>query len=275
MEESPQQPKFQWRLFFFLCALSVPATLAIIPYSMAISSGTSSGTGNNSAWMMVIVIIISLIQMAIFSWPFTGLGLLAAKPLGLGAPIFSALLYRKQLPHDWKKDLLTGSLWGICSGAVLLLLSTYIFEPLMASDLAASKFANMDVHWTALDGFLASFGAGINEEIGLRLFLLTSIAWLGSKLFRTNSGTTFLIILWASNLLSTLVFGALHISNLVILEMPLTFSVVGSTIVMNGMIGLVFGWLYWKHGLESAMLSHFLTDVVLKVVTVLFFPQFL
>jgi len=57
--------------------------------------------------------------------------------------------------------------------------------------------------------------------------------------------------------------------------LPLTLAVVGSTIAMNGMISLLFGWLYWKHGIESAMLSHFFVDIVLKVVTVLFLPQFL
>jgi hypothetical protein len=41
--------------------------------------------------------------------------------------------------------------------------------------------------------------------------------------------------------------------------------VIGSTLFGNGIAGLAFGWLYWKYGLESAMLGHFLADVIVYV----------
>jgi hypothetical protein len=37
-------------------------------------------------------------------------------------------------------------------------------------------------------------------------------------------------------------------------------------ITLNGVAGSAFGWLYWHCGLESAMLSHFCTDIFLHVV---------
>jgi hypothetical protein len=282
MEQTPTRPKFEWRLLILLCALSIPASLAIIPYSLALSAGSlenltpQSGVSPQTLfWINVVIIsLVSLAQTVFINWPFTALGMLAAKPLGLGAPVFSALLYKQPLPAGWKKGLLVGILTGIVSGFLLLLLGEYVFGPLMEADLAASG-VNLDIQFTALDGLLASFGAAFNEEIMLRLFLLSALAWVGVKLFRQTSGLGFVAILWAANLGSTLVFGLIHISNLVILDMPLTLAVVGSTIAMNGMIGLLFGWLYWKHGLESAILSHFFVDIVLKVVTVLFLPQFL
>jgi len=36
---------------------------------------------------------------------------------------------------------------------------------------------------------------------------------------------------------------------------------------LNGLGGLAFGWLYWKQGLESAMIAHFSADIVLHVIT--------
>jgi hypothetical protein len=38
-------------------------------------------------------------------------------------------------------------------------------------------------------------------------------------------------------------------------------------VVQNTAVGIVLGWLYWKWGLESAMLAHFFFDVALYVVT--------
>jgi len=37
-------------------------------------------------------------------------------------------------------------------------------------------------------------------------------------------------------------------------------------IVNNGVIGIICGGLYWKKGLESAMIAHFSSDVVLHLI---------
>ena len=41
--------------------------------------------------------------------------------------------------------------------------------------------------------------------------------------------------------------------------------IIARAIILNGIGGIVFGWLYWKKGLESAMVSHFTSDMVLHV----------
>ena len=182
MEQTPTHPKFEWRLLILLCALSIPASLAIIPYSLALSAGSlenltpQSGVSPQTLfWINVVIIsLVSLAQTVFINWPFTALGMLAAKPLGLGAPVFSALLYKQPLPAGWKKGLLVGILTGIAGGFLLLLLAEYVFGPLMEADLIASG-VNLNVQFTALDGLLASFGAAVNEEIMLRLFLLSAL----------------------------------------------------------------------------------------------------
>ena len=44
------------------------------------------------------------------------------------------------------------------------------------------------------------------------------------------------------------------------------------TLLLNGIAGIAFGWLYWKRGIEMAMLAHFSADIVLHVVTPLLSP---
>jgi len=36
-------------------------------------------------------------------------------------------------------------------------------------------------------------------------------------------------------------------------------------IVLNGLVGVIAGWLYWRRGLESAMVAHFCADLVVHV----------
>ena len=44
------------------------------------------------------------------------------------------------------------------------------------------------------------------------------------------------------------------------------------TLLLNGVAGVAFGWLYWKRGLEMAMLAHFSADIVLHVIAPLLSP---
>jgi membrane protease YdiL (CAAX protease family) len=38
------------------------------------------------------------------------------------------------------------------------------------------------------------------------------------------------------------------------------------SITVSGSTGLAFGWLYWRRGLEAAILSHFVIDVIVHVI---------
>jgi membrane protease YdiL (CAAX protease family) len=45
--------------------------------------------------------------------------------------------------------------------------------------------------------------------------------------------------------------------------------VVLRAIVLNGLAGVAFGYLYFTRGLESAIVSHFSADIVLHVILAL------
>ncbi|MBN1428193.1 MAG: CPBP family intramembrane metalloprotease [Anaerolineae bacterium] len=265
------QLKFQWRLFIFLCAIAIPAGLAVVPYSLALMDSSSFPDGTSQAIMIVSVIIATLGQTVIFNWPLTALGLMAADRTNLGAPILSALLYRRKVDVDIKKAMLIGCAAGILLGFAAVYLSEYVFGPWMEADIANSPLANKDLSWTWWEGLLVSFGAGVNEEIAMRLFLLTAIAWLVNKITKRGNMRPAIATLWGANIISTLVFSVLHFTNMLVVEMPFTAATVGTVLALNSMLGLVFGWLYWKYGLESAIVAHFMTDVVMKVVF-LFIP---
>jgi hypothetical protein len=113
----------------------------------------------------------------------------------------------------------------------------------------------------ALAGFLASFYGGIGEEIQLRLFLVTLLAW---GLSRFTQGRVAGWQLLVAVLLATIAFGAGHLPAAASIW-PLDAVVITRTLLLNGIAGLVFGWFYVRNGLESAMLSHFAADLVLHV----------
>jgi membrane protease YdiL (CAAX protease family) len=65
--------------------------------------------------------------------------------------------------------------------------------------------------------------------------------------------------------LAAIAFGAGHLPAAAHLW-PIDTVVVARTLLLNGIAGLVFGWFYVRHGLESAMVSHFAADLVLHVI---------
>jgi hypothetical protein len=47
--------------------------------------------------------------------------------------------------------------------------------------------------------------------------------------------------------------------------MPITPATTACILSLNGIVALVFGYLYWQRGSESAILAHFSADIVLHV----------
>jgi membrane protease YdiL (CAAX protease family) len=115
--------------------------------------------------------------------------------------------------------------------------------------------AELPVWWT---GILAGFAAGIGEELLMRFLLMTLLTLLLSKLIRLPRD----IAVWSSIVIVALVFGLLHLpATMEVVD--LSTLVVFRALLLNGIGGIVFGWLYWKKGLEYAMLTHFCANVVL------------
>jgi membrane protease YdiL (CAAX protease family) len=93
---------------------------------------------------------------------------------------------------------------------------------------------------------------------------MSFLAWVGRFISKTADGKPTSAVLWTANILAAVLFGLGHLPATALL-VPLTPVVVVRGIVLNRLAGVAFGWLYMKHGLESAMLSHLSADLVLHV----------
>jgi Type II CAAX prenyl endopeptidase Rce1-like len=98
---------------------------------------------------------------------------------------------------------------------------------------------------------------------------MTSIlVWLGHSISKTEEGHPTLAVLWSANILAAVLFGPGHLPATAAV-FPLTPLVILRAIALNGLIGIAFGYLYFKHGLEAAILSHFTADIILHVIPAL------
>src|SRR5512142_2246300 len=94
---------------------------------------------------------------------------------------------------------------------------------------------------------------------------MSLLAWLGRFVSKTADGRPTLAVLWVANILAAVLFGLGHLPATAAL-ISITPLVVLRAIVLNGLGGIAFGYLYFTRGLESAMISHFSADLVLHVI---------
>ena len=240
-----------WKLFFILLAACVIASMLVLPYTLAITSSEIEITP--------VILLLSAAQNLVLFAVAAFLGLLLSKRVGMGLPILQGVLDGKNQTKEFKNILPLSVGLGVLAGLVIVLLS-------IPFDKLIPEFQNMDVSAPAWKGFLASFYGGIAEEVLLRLFVVSLFVWITFLIKKGQDGGPAVFGIWLSIVLAAVIFGLGHLPATAQI-LPLTGVVVIRAIVLNGIGGIVFGWLYWKKGLESAMIAHFSADIVLHVIT--------
>jgi membrane protease YdiL (CAAX protease family) len=249
-----------WKMFFVLLAASVAASLLVLPFALALSPALPQ-VFTPAILLAQIVQSLILFSIAIF------VGLYLAKRVGFGLPVLEGALEGKKPGGDWRSILGLSIGMGVLA-TILIILFSLMFWHISRTLLSVEMSIPI---WKA---FLASFYGGIAEEILCRLFLMTLLVWISSKIKKTQDGRPTTIGIWLSIVLSSVLFGLGHlpITGDII---PISPMVVARAVLLNGVAGIIFGWLYQKYGLESAMIGHFACDITLHVAFPLVLSLFL
>jgi membrane protease YdiL (CAAX protease family) len=145
-----------------------------------------------------------------------------------------------------------GLLSGVAVGVLVLALEALVFFPHLPPPLQALDAGSVPL-WKRL--LVGLFYGGIVEELFFRFFLLTLFVWLLSFVLRTSDGRPSSAAFWTANLLAALLFAVGHVPGTSMVA-PLTALLVTRALVLNGLVGMTCGYLFWRRGLEAAMLAH-------------------
>lgn len=246
-----------WKLYWLLIGMIVISTILGQP-AMTKMTGKELTLRYILLYALPINVLSSLVTVY--------LGLYLAKRMGMGAPIFEALIDKKKLPSEKIRFAL------IYAPIIGLVVSIATFAVGFIPSAISTDVEVASIVPTAFESFLSAFYGGIFEEITMRLFFMTFYTWLISFFISKISKRKVMpskIGIWCSILLAGLAFGLGHL--LTAAQMfPLTPLVVLKILLGNGISGIVFGYLYWKKGLEASMSAHFTGDIVLHVIPMFF-----
>jgi hypothetical protein len=156
------------------------------------------------------------------------------------------------------------ALWGIGAGVSLIILDL-VFRSL-------GSFAPIP-HPPFPTSILASFTAGVGEEIMFRMFYITLWVWLISNIFMKKRWPN--AVFWVVAGCSALVFSLGHLPSLMFLygvENPLLLppALVTEVIILNSMISIPAAHYLRRYGLIAAIGIHFWADIVWHVIYGLF-----
>jgi membrane protease YdiL (CAAX protease family) len=93
--------------------------------------------------------------------------------------------------------------------------------------------------------------APIHEEVGLRLFLMSVLAWVASR-FTKHTELPFAIALIGS----AFIFALLHLDRPMPDDPALARSYRAALVTKYTFAGLPLGWIFWRWGLPYAILCH-------------------
>ena len=262
-----------WLIFAIIFGIGVVTSLARFPLLM-----TTLGTIPNihNEWeeefdeftskytaMATLDLLPSLLVEGILLAIATILGLLLAHSIHLGAPLLEALLVGKNVETQFQDIIMPGLWFGIGIGLALLLIERLLFRNRLRKIVHYAP-----TRWNRWKFILASFHQGIALEVFLRLFCLSLVAWMLSRIWHTPTGAATPAVLWSSNILISIFAafiyrqGVLLTSALAGMYSPL---IVTRTVLLDGLLGIVFGYLFWHYGLEASITADLVAGVFLQL----------
>jgi len=246
-------PKKHGRLAFFWMILGALATLTVFPYLLAINPSLLEQVPLPLPILLIAQTAQTSFLLLLLSW----LGLRLGQPIGLDSPFARALVYGLKPPSVSRRVLLVAVLTGF-GGGLLIIWLAQLFQPFMPPTAQPAAFS-VEL-WKRL---LAAFYGGIVEELLLRLFLMTVLAWLIWKTAFRGQMPPSAMAFWIAIVVAAVLFGAGHLPTAAGIW-PLTPAVIIRTIGLNALAGIAFGLIYWRWGLEYAMLAHFCADLAIQ-----------
>jgi len=203
------------------------------------------------------VLMASIAQSGLLVALVVWLGVLLAPKVGLSAPAFEAAVTRQSVVAALRPQLLPGLLGGLLGGVGLFAIGGY----------APAELADVEQPFTVPLVARVLYG-GITEELLLRWGLMTVLVWMAWRLLQRRKGTPQIVYIWFAIVVSAFLFGAGHLPAAAAQVGTLTADVAAFVVGANAVFGVLFGYLFWRYGLEAAIIAHAFAHVVSHVVSI-------
>lgn len=246
--------KENWKFILFITLIGIIGGISTGIYTVnsldqSIIDETVKQVGSKE-----ILVIITSVQSVIYAVVCGILGIILSNKIGLW----------KKIKIE-KNKLIAPIIISIIGGVFMILGDIFMFGNF--NDMIKHSY---DVK-PSIEYIISSFTYGaVIEEVILRLFFMSLLAFIISKIFYKKEKNIPIKVFIISNIISALLFAILHIPATIQTFGGLDLLLLIRCLTMNGMFGLLFGLMYRKYGIGYSMLSHFGVHLVSKLIWLLF-----
>ena len=247
--------KENWKFLLFIILMGIIGSIFTTIYSFNSIDPELMEEAIKQLGSKELVMVISVIQSVIMYSVVCGVfGIILSNKVGLW----------KKIKFE-KNKLLAPILISIIGGLVLSIGDLFIFGSF--NELIKHSY---DAKPT-IEYIISSFTyGGVVEEVMMRLFLMSLISFIIAKLFYKKEKDIPVKVFIIANIISALLFAIGHIPANISTFGGLDALILFRCILLNGVFGLAFGWLYRKYGIHYSMLAHFGCHLVSKLIWILF-----
>lgn len=180
------------------------------------------------------------------------IGTVLSEKVKLTVPIITAFLKSEKSQTPFSEQLKYGVMLGLLTGILTIAIASIFNAYLPQEFIEITK--KMEI--TPIARF--AYG-GLTEELMMRFGFMTFVVWIVHKISKELTSLTY----WMGIILATILFAIGHF--------PVAYNAVGNPSILllsyiligNSTVGIFFGWLYWKKGLEAAFVGHIFAHVAM------------
>ena len=251
--------KFKTRLFLILWIAGIAGVLSILFIDLAALMASLPVTESATLpFSPLLVKLVGTVQPTVLLAVAVSGGVALAHRVGLSAPAFEAAAARAEIIPVLKPQIVPGLIGGLVGG-IAILMAWFLWIPLLpATFVTRAEQLNKVLPYATR----VLYG-GIVEELLLRWGMMTLLVWLAWRLLQKGKGKPRAAWFVLAIIISSVVFGVGHLPLVAALAVNYTVAIVGYIVLANSLFGLIAGYLYWKRGLEAAIIAHMLTHVVI------------
>jgi hypothetical protein len=241
---------FKFKLWLSLVIIGLTGVASLLLSDLPLGNLPPEVTEKIPAETLKFIILINPAMLVLIA---TTIGTILYDKVNLSVPLLEKLLDKRDASSfSLKAIMVEGIVLGILAGVAILAVPYFFKSYLPEALLESSDNLRLSLITKLLYG-------GVTEEILCRFGLMTLVVWILYKIFRKVNATTY----WIAIVLAAVLFGLGHLPVVYQVVTEMTFAVYAYIILANSIAGLLFGYAYWKRGLESAVVAHAFTHLTM------------
>lgn len=246
--------KENYKFFIFIIIMGIIGGITTGIYSLSMFNPEQLAEVTKQIGSQDTIVIIVAIQAVIYAIICGFFGIILSNKIGLWNKI-----------KFEKSRLKPTIIISIIGGLSLILCDVLIFNNY--NDILRDSYSVKPSSAYIISSF--TYG-GVIEEVMLRLFFMSLIAFIIYKIFYKKEHKVPTKVFVISNIIAALLFAIGHLPATIQLFGSLSTMLIIRCFLLNGGVGLAFGWLYRKYGIQYSMLAHFGCHLVSKIIWLLF-----